>query len=107
MMRQPRVWCVLRAGEQTSAKDQDLRQVGCGVSPLTFDRGQSKAWNWCLRNFSSRLAPQAETKTKVRDQVGASLGGLGIRQGDQEGAGGPDTKKGGPSGPSSQQFSEQ
>lgn len=101
MMRQSRVRYVLRAGEKALAKDQDLRKVGCRVIPLTLDRGQSKAWNWGLRNFLSRTAPQAEARTKeVRDQAGASLEGLRIRQGDQKGAGGPATK-GGLSGPSS------
>lgn len=59
--------------------------MGCGLSPRTFDRGQSEAWSQCLR-FLPKSTPEAEARTKkVRDGAGASLGGLEVRQGDQHG----------------------
>lgn len=42
IVRQSRVRCVLKAEKQMSTADQDLKEEGCGISPLNFHRGQSQ-----------------------------------------------------------------
>lgn len=84
MRSQFRVRCALREEEQRSATDRGLRRVGCGVSTLTFNKGESKAWPFSMRvsaagrgqDYRSQGKPASSTRKIGREarRLGAGEG---------------------------------